>query len=277
MLLGENWRSEFEGTKRWILSLGGRFVQQAPKSLSTVGKFVYKSADCTNRQLQSELGDICNVVTLTYPDSSAGGEIMQLGVNKSLGIKKVLEYFGGDIADTIAIGDGCNDIEMLDLCATGVAMGDATGWSAAENAATKQQGIMESAKMDEIKVILKAIHLSPNIESNNPLLKIRYIDVEPNIKRMKTYEMVTKANAFATYVSHGVYGLHALQAINAFGDVNQVWEDSREMIEKYQESLFNKNTETTAVGGLDETKPNADRLQGDESDQIENSPIIDKQ
>ncbi len=126
MLLGENWRSEFEGTKRWILSLGGSFVQQAPKSLSTVGKFVYKSADCTNRQLQSELGDICNVVTLTYPDSSAGGEIMQLGVNKSLGIKKVLEYFGGDIADTIAIGDGCNDIEMLDLCATGVAMGNAS-------------------------------------------------------------------------------------------------------------------------------------------------------
>jgi hydroxymethylpyrimidine pyrophosphatase-like HAD family hydrolase len=38
----------------------------------------------------------------------------------------VLEYFAGDIADTIAIGDGCNDIEMLDLCATGVAMGNAS-------------------------------------------------------------------------------------------------------------------------------------------------------
>jgi len=159
--------------------------------------------------------------------------------------------------------------------ATGIAMGDATGWSAAETAAVKQQGIMESAKMDEIKVILQAVKKSPFIQSDNPMLSLRYIDVEPNVKRMKTYEMVTKANAFATYVSHGVYGLHALQAINAFSDVNQVWEDSKEMIEKYQESLFNKNND--AVGGMDEQAPNQDRLQGDESDQIDNSPAIDKQ
>lgn len=159
--------------------------------------------------------------------------------------------------------------------ATGVAMGDATGWSSAENSANKQQGIMECSKMDEIKVILRAIRKSPSIESNNPLLKLKYIDVEPNVKRMKTYEMVTKANAFATYVSHGVYGLHALQAINAFGDVNQVWEDSKDMIEMYQKSLFDKSNE--AVGGMDEQAPNKDRLQGDESDQIDNSPTIDKQ
>lgn len=126
MLLGENWRSEFEGMKQWILSLGGSFVQHAPKSLSTVGKFVYKAADCTNEQLQSELADICNVITLSYPDRSAGGEIMQLGVNKSVGIQKLLTHCGADIADTIAIGDGCNDIEMLDLCAVGVAMGNAS-------------------------------------------------------------------------------------------------------------------------------------------------------
>lgn len=125
MLLGENWRSEFEVMKQWILSLGGSFVQRAPKSLSTIGKFVYKSADCTNEQLQSELADICNVITLSYPDSSTGGEIMQLGVNKSVGIKKLLEYLGADAADTIAIGDGCNDIEMLDFCGASVAMGNA--------------------------------------------------------------------------------------------------------------------------------------------------------
>ena len=159
--------------------------------------------------------------------------------------------------------------------ATGVAMGDATGWSSAENSASKQQGIMECSKMDEIKLILRAIKKSPDIKSDNPLLKLRYIDVEPNVKRMKTYEMVTKANAFATYVSHGVYGLHALQAINAFGDVNQVWEDSKEMIEKYQKSLFEKSNES--VGGMDEQAPNKDRLQGDESDQIDNSPTIDKE
>lgn len=163
--------------------------------------------------------------------------------------------------------------------ATGVAMDDALGWSKAETAANAQQGIMEASKMNEIRLVLKAISSSPYIDSDNPMLKLRYMDVEPNVKRMKTYEMVTKSNAFATYVSHGVHGLHALTAINAFSDVNQVWEDSKEMIEKYQESLFSKNEskEAEGVGGMDEKKPNADRLQGDVSDQIDNSPTIDKQ
>ena len=132
--------------------------------------------------------------------------------------------------------------------------------------------------MDEIKVVLRAIKQNPKINSDNPMKSLRYIDVEPNVKRMKTYEMVTKSNAFATYVSHGVYGLHALTAVNAFSDVNQVWEDSKDLIEKYQASIFEKSSgNNDAVGGLNESKPNADRLLGDESDQIDNSPTIDKQ
>lgn len=160
--------------------------------------------------------------------------------------------------------------------ATGVAMDDAIGWTKAELNAQKQQGIMESSKMDEIKVVLQAINVSPFIKSDNPLLGLRYIDVEPNVKRMKTYEMVTKANAFATYVSHGIDGRHALAAINAFSDPNQVWEDSKDLIEKYQASIFDKEQPTQAVGGAEEKEPNADRLEGDVSDQIDNSPSIDK-
>lgn len=159
---------------------------------------------------------------------------------------------------------------------TGIAMSDATGWSNAETSASKQQNIMENCKMNEVKIVLKAIKISPDIEENNPLLKLRYSDIQPNIKRQKTYEMTTKANAFATWVSHGINGLHALKAINAFEDVNQVWEDSKELIEKYQESIFDKSSTTNnAVGADGEQKPNSDRLEGDNSDQINNSPKID--
>jgi len=160
--------------------------------------------------------------------------------------------------------------------ATGVAMDDAIGWTKAELNAQKQEGIMKSSKMDEIKVVLRAIKKSPFINSDNPLLSLRYIDIEPNIKRMKTYEMVTKANAFATYVSHGIDGRHALTAINAFSDPNQVYEDSKELIERYQASVFDKTQSNDAVGGIDEKAPNDGRLQGDVSDQIDNSPTIDK-
>ncbi len=124
-MLGETYRAEFEMMRSWIISLGGRFIEQTPKGLTNVGKFVYKDSDCTNEQLQSELGSICKIVTMSYPDSSAGGEIMLPDVNKSVGIQKVLEYYGADVTDTIAIGDGGNDIEMLDFCKLSVAMGNA--------------------------------------------------------------------------------------------------------------------------------------------------------
>lgn len=139
---------------------------------------------------------------------------------------------------------------------TGIAMSDATGWSAAESAACKQQNITESCKMEEIAVVLKAIAKS----NNTQLQGLTISDIQPNIKRQKTYELTTKVNFFATAVSHGINGLHALQAMNAFEDVNQVWEDSKETIEKYQSSIFEKQEKI------------ADRLEADYSDQESNSP-----
>ena len=124
-LLGESYRDEFKMIREWIVGLGGRFLEKTPRGLDNVGKFVYKSADCSNETLQSELGDIGRVVTLSYPDSTQGGEIMLSDVNKSVGIDKILEYYSAHISDTIAIGDGGNDVEMLEHCAVGVAMGNA--------------------------------------------------------------------------------------------------------------------------------------------------------
>lgn len=158
---------------------------------------------------------------------------------------------------------------------TGIAMDAATGWDSAEIEANQQQNIMESCKMEEVKVVLKAIKNSPNVPVESPLLKLKYTDVQPSIKRQKNFELTTKINFFATAVSHGIYGLHALKAMNAFEDVAQVWEDSKPLIEAYQKSIFNKTGQlNNSVGGDGEQKPNADRIMQDESDQTENSPNL---
>ena len=149
---------------------------------------------------------------------------------------------------------------------TGVAMSDATGWSQADVEATKQQGIMEGCKMQEVRVALEAIRNCPNTPSDSPLLTMRYSDVKPNVKRQKNYEMVTKANTFAVLIANQINGLHAINAINFFDDPQQVWEDSKENIEKYQKSLIANRT-------AQETNPQ--RAGSDESDQISNSPNID--
>ncbi len=47
------------------------------------------------------------------------------GVNKGTGIIALTKYLQQDIADTIAFGDGNNDIEMIETVGLGVAMGNA--------------------------------------------------------------------------------------------------------------------------------------------------------
>lgn len=52
-------------------------------------------------------------------------DIIAKGNSKSKGIDHVLEYYGIDLKDTMAFGDGGNDIPMLKHVAIGVAMGNA--------------------------------------------------------------------------------------------------------------------------------------------------------
>ena len=151
-------------------------------------------------------------------------------------------------------------------------MSDATGWSNAETVASAQQNIMEGCKMEEIKVVLAAIKNSSDVPANNPLLDLNARDCLPNIKRNKTYELASKTNAWATLVSHGMNGYHALKTVNLVEDVNEVWKDSKTTVEMYQNSVF--GAQNDAEGGEGETKPNKDRMQADLSDQISNSPNL---
>lgn len=45
--------------------------------------------------------------------------------NKATGIEKILDYYGGSKEDTLAAGDSMNDLEMLQECHIGIAMGNA--------------------------------------------------------------------------------------------------------------------------------------------------------
>lgn len=172
---------------------------------------------------------------------------------------------------------------------SGVAMDSANGFAVAELSAVKEEYIMSACKMEEVRVVLAAIKLNPAIENTNPLMNLRYSDVQASIKRQKSYELTTKLNAFATGVSHGIHGLHMLKAINLFEDVAQVWDDSQHMIEAYQKRECEERGTTRSYGygygngyrtrrswangeGEGELAPDYDKNDQDESDNNGNSP-----
>lgn len=56
-----------------------------------------------------------------------GVDVIPASGGKSLGIEKILEYYGISKKETIAFGDGENDVDMLRAVGTAVAMGNACG------------------------------------------------------------------------------------------------------------------------------------------------------
>ncbi|MBE6107234.1 MAG: HAD family phosphatase [Erysipelotrichaceae bacterium] len=64
----------------------------------------------------------------TYSDSFSGdveGEILVKGADKADSIERVVNYFHGNMEETIALGDSDNDISMIKKAHLGVAMGNA--------------------------------------------------------------------------------------------------------------------------------------------------------
>ena len=72
-------------------------------------------------------------------------EIMDASVSKATGIKVLLEHFGFTAMEALAFGDNFNDVEMLDLVGTGVAMGNAPepvkGHAAAVTESNEEDGL----------------------------------------------------------------------------------------------------------------------------------------
>ena len=72
-------------------------------------------------------GDEFHVITGTVPHMGNGsGEVTLAGVNKGTTIVQLLDLLGMHAASAIGIGDSMNDIEMLEVCGVGIAMGNAS-------------------------------------------------------------------------------------------------------------------------------------------------------
>lgn len=67
--------------------------------------------------------EIIQCTVPSFGDNS--GEVMVKGIHKAIAIESVLNHLNIKQENTIAIGDGINDIEMFEYCNLGIAMGNA--------------------------------------------------------------------------------------------------------------------------------------------------------
>lgn len=90
-----------------------------------VTKVFFLSETTSVEEVRRHFSDRFMVInnTIGLPKEKSG-ELSQAGITKATGIEVVLKYYGCDRADSIAIGDGYNDLEMIEYAGTGIAMGN---------------------------------------------------------------------------------------------------------------------------------------------------------
>ena len=112
--------------KRIERLLGNAVISPQMEAYDNIKKFFYHRSDKTVEQLEKELGDIFTVEASSFlKDVCDSGEITCKGINKSYGMQIYMQRLGFSKEDTIAFGDGPNDLDMLSFAGIGVAMGNA--------------------------------------------------------------------------------------------------------------------------------------------------------
>ncbi len=91
-----------------------------------VNKIMFHKSEISMEQIISDVGASVNI----YPGSldylcRGNGEMYRKGITKATGVQKILSYYGAEQKDTVAFGDGLNDVEMIQFVGVGVAMGNA--------------------------------------------------------------------------------------------------------------------------------------------------------
>lgn len=95
-----------------------------PEKLA-VNKLLYVTTEYDPEDIRKDLQGEFTVVDSAIALPGNSGELSELGMHKGNGINIVAKYFGADLKDTIGIGDGENDMEMLRSAGIAIAMGNA--------------------------------------------------------------------------------------------------------------------------------------------------------
>ena len=130
------------------------FSREEIKNTPDVDKAMYMDSPFSLEQMQQMLPDYEVTGSSFDKEEAQNGEVTSEGITKAHGMKRLLDYIGAEVADSVAYGDGPNDYEMLEFAGIGVAMGNA-------DESLKQKADMVTSAIDEDGIYhsMKALHL----------------------------------------------------------------------------------------------------------------------
>jgi Cof subfamily protein (haloacid dehalogenase superfamily) len=112
--------------ERGLMGFIDSIVVGADPATLHVNKVSFLHSEVSLEEIGAEFGDAFDVIPATVPlFGPNSGELSLRGVHKAAGIRVLIDHLGIAQEQTVAFGDGFNDLEMLEFAEVGVAMGQA--------------------------------------------------------------------------------------------------------------------------------------------------------
>lgn len=116
-------RSGEDGSAQGARDIMNRVVETDDLSDCSFSKVTCFKADGSMSELADQIGPSIAMIPSSLNGLGDGsGELYLPEINKAVGIKAVLQHLGLDRNDVIAIGDGHNDLEMIEFAGLGIAV-----------------------------------------------------------------------------------------------------------------------------------------------------------
>ena len=113
--------------RKQILSANGMFTENLRHKKDPIYKLGASQAHGEPfDRLADQLPEPYKLTVTVWSKGGDFAEITNSAITKSSGIREILKVYHADMSDAVGIGDSGNDIDMIEACGMGIAMGNAT-------------------------------------------------------------------------------------------------------------------------------------------------------
>ena len=205
-----------------------------------------------------ELVDIGAIQTADFGSKQAKIEMLTQSLNQT-DVQTHINNLYDLILTICAIPNSRNTTSGGD---TGTATSMITGWSDAETYAKNQFDMFEESEYQFVELVLNYMN---NVHPGE-LEGLEISDIGIKATRDKSQSLLVKTQGLLNLMNAGIHPRHAINEVELFSDPNQVYEDSREYLEKW------KHDEDNAEGARPEqTEARDNHIDGgDEQRHVDN-------